>query len=156
MGYALTPSQPAARLRTFEVRVLRPIHVALILGAIFAGFNGRWWWVGGCVVGMLYVGAVGARLHPLQSARDLANGPLDNPVAAIEASSLSAEDVYWILSTAIRKVSFLVGVVTGALLLSEAHWRWYAAVPLAVVVALIHRVALTAGFARGEVSGEGS
>lgn len=142
------------RIRSFEAFVLRPLWVGLIAGGIYSALNGRWFWVGGCLIGCIYLGAVGAKLHPFQSAADLAKGPLTNPVATVETESLSPAEVTWLISFASTKVAFLVGVIVGIWLISEARWRWYLALPLAFVVIVAASVALKFAFDAVRVPGE--
>ena len=43
---------------------------AVILFAAIVAFTSRWWWVGGGALALMYIGAIGAKLHPSLSARE--------------------------------------------------------------------------------------
>jgi hypothetical protein len=51
------------------------LQVVLLLSAAAFLFEGMWWLLGVCILGLFYLGIVAARLHPLQSATELAEGP---------------------------------------------------------------------------------
>ena len=72
-------------IRRFELAVLRPLQIAFVVAAIVSVFHGMWWCLGGCVVGVFALGVIGASLHPLQSASDLAQGPIESPAARVES-----------------------------------------------------------------------
>ena len=85
----------------------------LVMAGIFL-FQARWWWLGATVLGVLYLGAIGAKLHPLQSASDLAEGPLGGPAARAESEALPPEVKRLLVSRACTKVAIRVGLVTAA------------------------------------------
>ena len=77
-----------AQAKRFEVVVLRPLPVVFVVSAVVFLFKGMWWWLAGCAVGLLYLGIVGSKLHPLQSAASLAHGPTEGPAARMESEIL--------------------------------------------------------------------
>ncbi len=79
------------RARSLELFVLRPLLVATLAVAALLGFRGLWLWLIAPVAGFLYLGVIGSKLHPLQSARELSEGPLQGPAARGERTVLPAE-----------------------------------------------------------------
>ena len=52
----------------FEPVVLRPLQFAFLLAGLVCLLSGNWWPLAGCVAGVFYLGIIGSKLHPLQSA----------------------------------------------------------------------------------------
>lgn len=119
-------------VRRFEVAALRPIQITFLVAAIACLFQGRWWWLAGCVVGLLYVGTIGAKLHPFQTASDLAQGPVEGPAAIVESVLLTQDQRRRLVGEASTRVGILSGVALFVLLLAALQWRWYWAGPAAL------------------------
>jgi hypothetical protein len=125
------------KARRFELVVLRPVHVGLVVLVLVCLLQGMWWWLGGCIIGLFYLGCVGASLHPLQSGSDLAQGPTEGPAAQIESELLPAEVVGALVGRACTGVGIFFGLTVGALLWGAVGWSWYVAIPLALVATLL-------------------
>ena len=124
-------------VRQFEIVIMRPFQV-LILGAATATvFRGQWLWLVGCVLALFYLGIVGSKLHPLQSASALAQGPLDGPAALVESAVLTVDDKRWLVGQACTRVGILVGVALFIVLLGALGWQWYWAASAASAVMII-------------------
>lgn len=121
------------QIRRFEVLILRPLQLALLLSAVLTIFRGRWLWLGGCVLGLFYLGIVGSKLHPLQSASELAEGPLEGRAAHIERESLPSGTKQMLVGHACTRIGILVGCATGLVLWAAFAWRWYFAGLIALV-----------------------
>jgi len=134
-------------VRPFELAVLRPLQVLLLGVALVSLIRAEWLWLGGAVLALLYLGVVGSKLHPLQSARDLAEGPLESPRAKAEAAVLPDTMKFLLVGHACTRVGILVGVAAGASLLTFAHWRWYAASIAGAIVMTLAGGTLKAIFA---------
>jgi hypothetical protein len=61
----------------FEIVILRPLQIAFLVSAAVFLLKGMWLWLAGCAVAVLYLGIVGSKLHPFQSASDLSKGALN-------------------------------------------------------------------------------
>ena len=122
----------ATSLRRFERQILRPIWLLMICGGLFSIVSRLWWWVAGSVVAVLYLGHVGGLLHPLQSARQLAAGPLSNPAASPELL-IPASEQDSILAEAGTRVALVVAAFAVALLRSRADWKWVVAIPVGLI-----------------------
>jgi hypothetical protein len=125
------------QLRRFELVVLRPLQVAFVVLGLVCVFQGMWWSLGGCIIGVLYLGGVGARLHPLQSASELAQGPTQGPAARGESDSLPPEIVTALVGRACTSVGILLGLAAGAVVWGVVGWSWYFAIPIAWVAMLL-------------------
>src|SRR5258706_13114400 len=77
------------QVRRFEVVILRPLQLLLLGSAVATGFTRHWFWLGGSLLALLYLGTVGSKLLPLQTVSDLAKGPLQNPTAGRVVSLFS-------------------------------------------------------------------
>jgi len=124
-------------VRRFEVAILRPAQLLILAAGTVTALRGRWWWVVGCVLGLLYLGVVGSKLHPLQTASDLAQGPLEGPVAAAESAVLTQDDKRRLVDQACTRIGILAGAVLFFVLFGLFRWRWYWAVPAAWVAVML-------------------
>ena len=77
-----------------------------------------------CAVGVFYIGIIGANLHPLQSASELARGPLTNPMAKKELKSISPQQANLLVGHACTRVGILIGVGMGIIVFNLYHWSW--------------------------------
>jgi hypothetical protein len=111
--------------KRFEVVVLRPLQIIFTITAILFLFKGKWWGLSGCVVGLLYLGIVGSKLHPFQSASDLAKGPLNGPAAHLESELPQPEVKQVLIGHACTRIGILIGVATGVVTWAAFGWRWY-------------------------------
>lgn len=117
-------------IRRFERFFLIPFDLTFTVVGIVAllthpVLHPRWLWAIGWVVGLLYLGTIGARLHPFQSASELSEGPLTG-AASIKEARLLPERIKLVL---VRKACVRVGIFTGVavfvLLICAVGWRWY-------------------------------
>ena len=119
--------------RRFEIVVLRPLLFGFTILALISLFQGKWWWLGGCVIASLWVSVVGQSLHPLQSVSDLFKGPTDTPAALREAELLPPEIVMRLVDRACKSISILLGLTAGFVVWEVVGWSWYYALPIAWV-----------------------
>lgn len=129
----------------FEVFVLRPVWLAILGAAVFCLVSALWWWLAGAMVAAFWAGAIGAKLHPLQSASTLAKGPLNNPTARIE-DLLPSRLQGRLLQRASAEVAMLVAAICAFLLIGVLGWRWYFAIPLVWLVVFVLYGALRTSF----------
>lgn len=122
------------QVRRFEIGVLRPLYVAFLLSAVVFLFQGMWWWLAGCAAGVFYLGIVGSKLHPLQSATDLAQGTIESHAAQIESEVLPAEVKRMLVGHACTRIGIFLDVVGGVVSWSIFGLSWYLAL---IVVWLI-------------------
>lgn len=111
--------------RRFESLVLRPLQILFLVSAGFFLVKGMWWWLAGCAVGVLYLGIVGSKLHPLQSASDLAQGPTEGSAARIESELLSPDMKRMLVGHACTRVGIMIGIAVGMILWGALAWHWY-------------------------------
>lgn len=114
-------------VKKFEVLILKPMQLVLTAAAIFFIVKTMWLWLAACVLGLFYLGIIGSKLHPLQSAADLAKGPLTGPAADIESALLRMDEKRRLVGQACTRVGILVGVSAGILLIAILEWPWYMA-----------------------------
>ena len=117
--------------RIFEIAVLRPIWAGIVLLAVFSGIRQSWWWAAGAVAALLYVGSVGAKLHPRQSAAELATGPLEGTAARRESSLLSPSEKLLFVGQASTRLAILVGLYAFAVAHSYVELPWYWCIAIA-------------------------
>lgn len=112
-------------VKRFEIVVLRPLQVLFVVAALTVLFKGMWLLLTACIFGLFYLGIIGAKLHPSQSARDLAQGPLEGPAAAIESALVRPEVKRVLVGHACTRVGILIGLGIGAVLWATLDCRWY-------------------------------
>lgn len=134
------------QVRRFEIAVLRPVQLLLLGAAVVMVSRSQWWWLAGCVLGIFYLGIVGSKLHPLQSASDLTKGPLESSEALAESAILSPGDKRWLVGQACTSVAILMGLALFVVLLGALDWRWYWAVLTAWVAMILVVVVLKVVF----------
>jgi hypothetical protein len=101
--------------------------------AVLLAVRGMWLWLVTPAMALFYLGIIGSKLHPLQSARDLASGPLEGPAAGLEHSALPSDLVNVLVGHACTRVGILLGCGVGVVLWAGLGWRWYGAALLAIV-----------------------
>jgi hypothetical protein len=132
--------------KRFEILILRPLDILFLVSAVFFLVKGMWWWFAGCVVGIIYLGIVGSKLHPFQSASDLAQGPIEGPAARIESELLPQKVKQMLVGHACTRVGILVGVTVGVISLAAFGWRWYFALLIGWIIMLISGALLKLAF----------
>ena len=95
-------------VRRFELLLLRPLWVAVLAVAIYLAISGMWIWIAACVAALMYIGLIGATLHPRQSAADLAQGPLEGPAGKAEAQTLTTSEQVELVGKASTRVGLLM------------------------------------------------
>jgi hypothetical protein len=123
--------------KQFELFVIRPVFLLLLGLAIIAGCTSHWWFSVVCAFAWAFVGAIGSSLHPLQTARDLSNGPMTNPVAALEDTLLPDSLSRFPVSISCTKVGMLLGAVGGCFAASFLNFRWYWAIAVGCYSAIL-------------------
>jgi hypothetical protein len=121
-------------VRHFESVALRPFWALTLVAGITAAFSGAWGSVALAALLLWFLGITGSALHPLQSARDLTEGPLENPAAAVEEELLSVPFQAGMVSRASMHLSMAIGIAGAWIAIVWLHWRWYAALPLAYLL----------------------
>jgi hypothetical protein len=106
----------ADQAKRFEIIILRPLFVVFLVSGIAFLFKAWWWWLAGSILGLFYLGIVGSKLHPLQSASDLAEGPLEGASGRIESKLLPPAIKLALVGHACTRVGILIGVTTGVVL----------------------------------------
>ena len=133
-------------VHTFERRVLRPSQLILLTLVLVAGIQAHWWWVGGSIFALLYLGTVGASLHPRQSAADLTRGPIESVAARAESASLSYEQKAALVGRACTRVAIPIAIYALAIANSALELPWYWSVGIAWVVLIAAGAALKLAF----------
>src|SRR5258708_6097201 len=100
-----TAADPVKR---FEWWFLRPLWGMMILIIVAAAVNSRWWWMMGGVFSILYVGVIGAKLHPSLSAAQLYQGPLTGVAAIAESSAMGRVEKAALVMRACHRVAYLL------------------------------------------------
>jgi hypothetical protein len=113
------------------------VWLAVVVETIAAAFHHLWFWVLAGVVGMIYIGLVGARLHPTLSASQLREGPTEGEPAIQEMAVMSKDERLALIATALNRLIPVLATLIAANLLVLATWRWYAAIPVAFVGAML-------------------
>ena len=106
--------------KRFEKVVLLPIQIIFIVSVVFFVINGEWLWILGSLAGMFYLGIIGQKLHPLQSAREMSEA-LDITTLDFMPEALQRR----IVSHSCTRVGILMGISTGVVLFGMLGWRWY-------------------------------
>ncbi len=77
------------QLKRFEILVLRPLWVAVVVSTLGFVLTAHWLWLVGSVVAFFCLGIIGSKLHPLQAARELVAGPTTGVAAADGSAGLN-------------------------------------------------------------------
>ena len=129
-------------LKRFEILILRPLYIILI-GAVFwetifsFTFKPMWLFVGVTLIGIFYLGIIGSKLHPYQSASNLAKGPLKGKAWVREQEILTPEMERLLVGHACTRVGILFGIMSGFILWFIMGWRWYFAIIVAWFINII-------------------
>jgi len=132
--------------KRFEIVILRPLQVLFVATAVVFLSRGAWLRLVACGAGAFYLGVVGSKLHPLQSASDLAQGPLEGTAAVAESESLPYELKQTLLGHACTRVGIRAGVTIGVVLWARLGWRWYFVLPAAYVTMMLCGASLKLAF----------
>ena len=111
--------------KRFEVFILRPLQILFLASAIVFLVKSMWWGAAAGAACIFYLGIIGSKLHPLQSASDLAQGPLEGTKAQIESELLTPEMKRMLVGHACTRIGILLGVVAGVVSCAALGWRWY-------------------------------
>jgi hypothetical protein len=126
--------QPIKRL---ERLVLRPLWIVVFVAAIWSTINARWWLLAASIGGFLYLGAIGAKVHAVQSASDLAAGPTTSPAAHRESEALTGQMQRAIISPACTHVGILCGIAAAIVASAVLGYPWWvAAIALFLIAAI--------------------
>ena len=112
-------------VRAFERRALRPLQILLVALIVFSVVQRDWWWVGGAIAALFYLGTIGAKLHPRQTASDLANGPLEGVAAQREPAGLLTTEKARRVGHACTRIAILISVYAFAVTYGPLGLRWY-------------------------------
>jgi len=113
------------KVKRFEILVLRPLLVAFTFFGIVFLVRSHWLCFSVCIFGAFYVGIIGTKLHPLQSAIDLATGPLTGSAALVEVELLNPAIKNTLVDHACFRVGVVIGVAVGVYSLVGLGWHWY-------------------------------
>jgi hypothetical protein len=81
---------------------------------------------------LLYVGAIGAGLHPSLTGTELSDGPLKGDAATRrESLAIPAQEKYFLVSRACTHVAVLVTLMLLPYLMGQLGWRWYVSLAVA-------------------------
>ena len=130
----------------FEVVVLRPLQAVFLVSAVVFLFIGMWWWLLGCAAGVFYLGIIGSKLHPLQSAAALAQGPIEGPAAQIESEILPSEVKQMLVGHACTRTGIFLGVVGGVISWAALGLSWYFALVTTWLIILLTGALLKLAF----------
>lgn len=113
---------------------------------LFFVATAHWLWLVGSIAALFYLGIVGSKLHPLQSARELARGPTAGEAAAAEAASLPDDVKTLLVGHACTRVALLLGSVAAFVSIAGLRFPWYVGLGCAWSAALLVGAALKLGF----------
>jgi len=123
------------KIKKFEISILRPAQLILILLVIIFGINKFWFLLAAGIMGLFYLGIIGGNLHPLQSAADLAKGPLTTPAAKEELKTIPPKQSNILVGHACTRIGILLGFGAGITSFNTYHMSWFLAVIIGLLVA---------------------
>ena len=118
-------------VKRFELWFLRPLWGITIVTILAAAINLRWWWVVGGVLSVIYLGVIGAKLHPSQSAVELAQDPITSAAEIADSNAMARAERAALLLRACYRVAHLLMAWSAACFMVVLGWRWYVAIPAA-------------------------
>jgi hypothetical protein len=113
------------------------VWLAVVVETVAAAFQHLWFWVLAGVVGVMYVGRIGARLHPTLNASPLREGSIEGEPAIREMAAMSKEERITLIAGAFTRLIPVLAALLAANLLVLATWKWYAAIPVALIGAML-------------------
>lgn len=126
--------------------VLRPLHVLSVVLAMVFLIKGLWLYLMASVAALFCLGIIGSKLHPFQSAEELAQGPIEGHAARLEAQQLTQQDEHTLIGPACTRVGILIGFFVGVVLWMGFRLHWYFALGIACVVMLFAGAILKLAF----------
>jgi hypothetical protein len=109
----------------------------VVVETIAAAIHHLWFWVLAGIVGVLYVGYIGARLHPTLNFSQLREGPTEGEPAIQEMAAMPRDEMITVIAAASRRLMLLLTALVAANLLVMTVWRWYVAIPVAYCIAVL-------------------
>jgi hypothetical protein len=113
-----------------------------------AAFHHKWWWALAGIVGVFYVGFVGARIHPTLSAAQLREGPTEGAAAKAEMEALTKDDRLNLIASAFARLHPVFILLLAANFLVVADWRWFVALPAAFIGGILLSALIMVTFAK--------
>jgi uncharacterized protein YneF (UPF0154 family) len=113
------------------------VWLAVVIETITAAVHHLWFWVFAGVVGVLYIGLVGTRLHPTLSASQMRAGPTESEPAIQEMAAMSRDERLTLIAAALNRLIPVLATLLAANLLVLATWKWYVAIPVAFIGAML-------------------
>jgi len=95
---------------------------------------------------MFYVGIIGSKLHPLMTAGQLADGPVESGPAKLESTTLPPETQVQLVGQACTRVGLFCAGVVGAVAAFVVGYRWDVAIGSACLTLLLVATALKLAF----------
>ena len=138
-------------IKRFEFFVVQPLWVVVVAETIAAGFYHMWLWTLAGMVGVLFVGFIGARVHPSLSASQLREGPTKGEPAIREMATMTRHEMLVAITAACGRLVLLLTFLVSANLAVFTPWRWYVVVPVAWCIASLIAMAINAIFALGNI-----
>jgi hypothetical protein len=126
----------------FKGAVLRPIAIALGVGAVLLTLCGLWLWAIACVAGLLYLGLVGSKLRQRPVAIGSAYTHQNEAAAIIDGRMPTPRQEVLVVHRASTRVGGLVGVMIAEILFKGLGWDWYPAMVAGLIALLVVRAGL--------------
>jgi hypothetical protein len=120
-------------VKRFEIIVLRPIQIILLALTVLGLIKQLWLLAIASAVGILYVGIIGSKLHPLQNARELMDGPIEGQAAKAEAAILPLETKRLLISHACTRVGLLLGSAAAIFSWHYFSFKWYISIFVGII-----------------------
>jgi hypothetical protein len=124
-------------VRRLETGVIRPLWAAAIIAAVTAGFTRHWWSLAAAIIAAFCLGLIGSGLHPLQTARDLAEGPLEGPASIPDERLVSGNTQLVLVGRACTRLALLLGFAVAWIAFASLHLRWFIGLPMAWLGAVL-------------------
>ena len=139
-------SKMISPIKRFEATVLKPMQILILIVAVALLLRRLWWGVPACILSLFYLGVVGFKLHPLQTAPELSQGPVAGPAAIREAEFLPIHLQVSLVSQACTRIGMLIGTGLALVLLAVFGWHWYWALAVFWLATLAVAAALKLAF----------
>jgi hypothetical protein len=123
--------------KRFEIMILQPFQILFIGCIILFLLKAMWLWAGGFLLAVFYLGIIGSKLHPLQSAADLSRGPLNTPLGQAESAILLLETKKLLVGHACTRTGILLGISIGALLWKFLGLHWFIGIPIIWILMIL-------------------
>ena len=124
-------------IRRFEKTALQPSWLLTLALGVSSLFMRDWWSLAFTALLLFFLGIIGSGVHPRMTAGQLTGGPTESQAAADEASALPFGLQLILVGRACTQLGLLTGLALSWVAMAVLGWRWFTAIPISLVTAVL-------------------